>query len=741
LLLLVLFAVAPAFGLIAYTALEQRQAAAQAAKDNALGLARLVAVVQRRLIESTHEQLVSLAQLPIVRRPAWADLCAETFARLLKQHSHYLNLGVIELNGELRCSAVPMKERVNLADRPYFIRALESRDFAMGDYQIGRVTGKGSVNFGYPVLDEAGQLQAVVFAALDLAALFSDLVTNVPLPEGATFLMVNEEGAILARHPDPHRWVGKNVAESALAREMRAQPGEGVIEAPGMDGVERFYAFVPLYAAPGGEADVAIGLPKSAVLGPAHMAFIRNLALMALAAALALAAAWAGGRLLVLRPVNALIQAAGHLGGGDLSARTGVNHGTGELGRLAQHFDDMAESLQERELVLRQAIAERRISDARFADIINNAADAVISVDEHQRIVLFNHGAEKIFGYAASEILGQPLDVLLPARFGAMHRRHIQNFAAAPETARHMAQRGEIWGRRKDGAEFPAEASISKLAQDGSMIFTAILRDITDRKKAEDEIRTLNTQLEQRVIERTAQLDAANKELEAFSYSVSHDLRAPLRGIDGFSQALLEDYAGKLDDQGRGYLQRVRAASQRMAELIDDMLHLSRVTRAPMRRESVDLSALAASIAEELRRAQPERTVETVIQPGLAAEADARLLRVLLTNLLSNAWKFTAKQERARIEFGATRENGRPVYFVRDNGAGFDMQYAHKLFGAFQRLHAMDEFPGTGIGLATVQRIAHRHGGQVWAEAAVNHGAAFYFTLQAETPQNQKIEI
>jgi len=356
-------------------------------------------------------------------------------------------------------------------------------------------------------------------------------------------------------------------------------------------------------------------------------------------------------------------------------------------------------------------------SEEMFRLIVSNIKDyAIIVLDSEGQVISWNGGARRIKGYAAEEILGQHFSAFYSPEDIALGKPALE-LKSAREEGRFE---DDSWRVRKDGSRFWANVVVTPLRDEAGRLrgFVKITRDVTEKRKAEQEI-----------IQRSLELEAANKELETFSYSVSHDLRAPLRGIDGFSQALQEDYAQQLDSTAKDYLQRICTATKRMGELIDDLLNLARVTRAEIYRERIDLSKLADEVAREFQSQEPGRSVELNIAAGLEAEGDSRLLRVALQNLIGNAWKFTSKREQAKIEFGAHGVNGGKAYFVRDNGAGFEQSYASRLFGAFQRLHAASEFPGTGIGLATVQRIIRRHGVTVWAEGTVNQGATVYFTL------------
>jgi len=330
----------------------------------------------------------------------------------------------------------------------------------------------------------------------------------------------------------------------------------------------------------------------------------------------------------------------------------------------------------------------------------------------------------KMLGYRREELIGLTgADIVVADE--------VPHLASALEVIKSRAlYHGEWLFRRKDATVFPVEV-MGTTMPDGNIL--AMVRDVTERREAEDELQRLHAELERRVIERTAQLQAANKELEAFSYSVSHDLRAPLRAVNGFAGMVLDEYGGQVPDDARRYLERIRDRARGMGELIDDLLAFSRLSRQPLKKLRVNTEKLVRNILDDVAPQYEGRHVEVRVGPLPGCWADLSLLRQVWTNLLSNAIKYTRPREHAEIEIGCTSDESGEVFYVRDNGTGFDMKYVHKLFRVFQRLHRAEDFEGTGVGLAIVQRIVHRHGGRVWAEAEIGHGAAFYFTLGSET--------
>jgi PAS domain S-box-containing protein len=350
-----------------------------------------------------------------------------------------------------------------------------------------------------------------------------------------------------------------------------------------------------------------------------------------------------------------------------------------------------------------RGLEKQREADAKLAALLEAAPDAMVIVDPDGRIVRVNAEAEKLFGYARDELLDRPVDLLLFARLIGGSQRQT--------------------GMRRDGSEFPAEIRHAPISTGDGMLVMSTIRDVTERDRAEQALRSAKDAAE-----------AACGELESFSYSVAHDLRSPLRAMNGYATTLLEDYGTRLDDDARDRLARIVAGARRMGDIIDALLLLARLSRTEPRREPVDLGQLAHKVVEQLRAGEPGRAVDFVAAEGLVVQGDPELLRLLLDNLLGNAWKFTGKQPAARIEIGCDTTDTSTVYYVRDNGAGFDISFADKLFAPFKRLHVPSEFPGTGVGLATVQRIVRRHGGRVWAESAEGCGATFRFTLPA-TPR------
>ncbi len=396
--------------------------------------------------------------------------------------------------------------------------------------------------------------------------------------------------------------------------------------------------------------------------------------------------------------------------------------------KITEPYAYIVKPFQEKELhiaidmALYKHAAERKLKESEkwFSTTLRSIGDAVIATDGEGRITFMNPVAESLTGWKQEETANRKL-----AEVFKIINRDTRRLVEDPVAI--VMRKGAVVGLAnhtvlltKNGAEIPIDDRASPVKDDlGNLVgVVLIFRDITEREKAEEARNR-----------RAAELEVSNKELEAFAYSVSHDLRGPLRALDGFSQAVIEEYADKLDDTGKDYLMRVRGAAQQMSRVTEDLLKLSRVIRSELRLELVNLSDIILLIANELKEKQPDRKIEFVIASGIVVTGDASFLQLALRNLLENSWKFTSKINCAKIEFGVTHRDNDKVYFVKDNGIGFDMRYVDNLFKPFQRLHSEKEYPGTGIGLATVQRIIRRHCGRIWAESEKRQGAAFYFTL------------
>ncbi|MCB0281247.1 MAG: PAS domain S-box protein [Calditrichae bacterium] len=366
-------------------------------------------------------------------------------------------------------------------------------------------------------------------------------------------------------------------------------------------------------------------------------------------------------------------------------------------------------------------------AEQRFKMVVDAAPSGILMTDQKGKITLINPQIEKYFGYSSDELLGKPVEILLPDALKNKHPEMRDAFVHKPSN-RAMGAGRDLYARRKDGSEFPVEIGLSHITTQNGIEILATVVDITERKKNEEEIKKLNEDLEKRVIERTQQLEDANKELESFSYSVSHDLRAPLRAITGFSAKLLRS-AEQLDEEGKRLLNIIIRNGEKMGDLIDNLLAFSRLGRKDIITTFIDMEDLSRSAFKDVTAENGSRSVEVTFGKLPPAKGDFSMIKIVLVNLISNALKYSRNKEKQIIEISSKNGSDEIVYYVKDNGAGFDMRYSDKLFGVFQRLHSEKEFEGTGIGLSTVQRIIHKHGGRIWAESQENAGATFFFTI------------
>lgn len=704
-LLVVAAAVLPALGVVLYQGLAFRAGNLEETRAVVLRRARVAAQAAGSVVRDLHELLQGLGgDAQILAGDAEAR--SRRLKEILPLKRGLLNLGVIDLEGRIVASALPAALPMDARDRVFWQRAVATRAFSLGDFQVGRITGKPSLNAALPVLDD-GKLRFVLFAAVEVDRLVEP-ASFIGLLPGSTHLVLDAKGTVVYRHPDPETWRGRSVADVEIVRDILARK-DGTTEGRGLDGRRRLAGFARIEGAgASSDAIVAVTLPSDAAYAEADALLLRSLLMMGGAGLLSLGAAWLVGGLALGRRLTRLSEAAGRMEAGDLKARTGGGEGGGELGELERAFDAMAVAREKREGEILARVEERTgqlaAATAQGEAFFTNSADLAVVADLDGYFKRTNPAWEKALGWSEAELTSRPwMDFVHPEDREA-------TLAAGGGLAKGEAVlRFENRYRCKDGSyrwlswRVPAP-------RPGSTSLYAVARDVTEIRAARQA------------------LESANRELEAFSYSVSHDLRAPLRHAAGFVE-LLKGHAGaSLDEKSLRYLKTITDAVTRMGRLIDDLLSFSRTGRAELRRGKVSMGQLVEEVRRDLGPELKDREVDWVVGPLPDADGDGPLLRQVWANLLGNAVKYTRGRRPARIEVGAAPgpEKG---YFVRDNGAGFDMRFVDKLFGVFQRLHGSQEFEGTGIGLANVHRIVVRHGGRIWAEGKVGEGATFYFTL------------
>ena len=725
LVLLVLMAAVPLMVVELISNERDQEGQIERARDSMDALAEVIAGSNARTVEGVGQFLIAVAAAPVVAGED-REGCARYLRRLLSLEPSYLNIGLIGLDGRLGCEATGKGHNVDLGDRDFFTRALSSGQLTVSAFQVGRVTGRHSIVFARPVEAETGRIKGVLHVALDLGALGGSVRGGNAVP-GACVQLVDTAGAVLASGDGDASFVGAPLTDPVLRQAVGARRTGRLIGPQGEEpALLRTLHPVKVRGEP--VMYVAVAVPTQQITAPLQSNLRGRLAgILAIALAVA-AAVWGVGHRLIVRPVERLIAGLRHVETGDY-ARALHQPGTPlrELGELQRSLASLVMTLEAQRFERDQALGALSDRETRYRELFKaNPQVMYVYEVESLRFLAVNEAATAYYGYTHDDMLKLALPDIWPGQAQASALDPVPGNGPAPAVVH----------RKKSGETRLVEVIVSPMVFEGYPAELVMVTDVTERLATQARVREGAERLEQRVAERTRELELSIRELEAFSYSVSHDLRNPLGAVGMFGQMLAAHLGDGADEQSQLYLARIEQGVRGMEALIDDLLTLAQVARAQLVMAPVDLTALCREVIDGLRLTEPQRVVEVSLEEGLQCTGDAGLLRQLLVNLLGNAWKFTARTPQPRIRVG--REPGAAgaaaAFFVQDNGAGFDMKFAGRLFLPFERLHGDHDFPGTGIGLATVQRIVARHGGRIWAEAAPEQGATFHVELGARVP-------
>lgn len=734
LVLLVLLSALPLLLVVVQASLHEQRTELETARVQLQVQAQLRADNQERLLEGVRHMLRVIAHAIPIQRRGTHD-CDRYLRELHGYFPRYAHLAFADSSGTLVCRSSTTKGSFFVGDREYFKGALRSGSFTVGEYLLSRVTGNASIALSTPVYDFQGAALGVLYAVVELSVLQAQLEA-LSVPSHVTTMITDSEGVVLAAVGEQRRPAGRKVADGHILEAIRGRRA-GLHQAVDEDGRELTYAVQPVDVEGSGGFVVASLMSAQSVLQPMVDRLRTELLVLAVITLSATLLAWHLGDRLVAKPIRRILAKLTTLENSEIPSMQPSPEvpQVSELRQIDRRIDDLAEALASRSLQRNAAMSEiqeqkRQIEDSeRRYRAQFEASPQPMWVFDAQTLafLLVNDAAVTHYGYSREEFMTMTLRDICTAEDVPLVMDTLRQHEFEP--AKEIMRRH----RRKNGEIIDVELATQPLNWNGRPARVVIVYDVTSRELARKAWQRLHETLERKVAQRTRDLELAIEELEAFSYSVSHDLRGPLHVIEAFCAALVDKHAEGLPKQAGHYLDRIRAGVKHMTALIEDLLVLSKSGRSQITLKQENLTDLTHKVVDLLRIRYPDRQVKVEVENDLHACCDEGLMTVLLDNLVGNAWKFTSRTEGAAIRVGrtATPESG-SAFFVSDNGAGFDMEYANKLFKPFERLHSTSEFDGTGIGLAIVNRIIHRHGGRIWAEAEVGKGSTFYFSLPAE---------